>query len=248
MKPTRAVFGFHAVLARLRADAQSVVELYLDENRKDARAKDLAAVAETAGVALMRVPTKRLDGFYGGGRHQGVVAIVRDKPSRESLEDLLDSVKEPPLLLVLDGVTDPHNLGACLRVADAAGAHAVIAPKDRAAGIGATVSKVASGAAESLPYYMVTNLARTLDDLKERSIWIVGAEEDAEKTLYESELPEAIAWVLGAEGEGMRRLTRERCDLLTRIPMSGSVASLNVSVASGVCLFESRRRRSTKLG
>jgi 23S rRNA (guanosine2251-2'-O)-methyltransferase len=242
------VFGFHAVLARLRADAQSVVELYLDENRKDARAKDLAAAAERAGVGLMRVPTKRLDGFYGGGRHQGVVAIVFDKPSRESLEDLLDSLKEPPLLLVLDGVTDPHNLGACLRVADAAGAHAVIAPKDRAAGIGATVSKVASGAAESLPYYMVTNLARTLDDLKERSIWIVGADENAEKTLYESELPEAIAWVLGAEGEGMRRLTRERCDLLTRIPMSGSVASLNVSVASGVCLFESRRRRSIKLG
>jgi 23S rRNA (guanosine2251-2'-O)-methyltransferase len=248
MKPTRAVFGFHAVLARLRADAQSVVELYLDENRKDARAKDLAAAAERAGVALMRVPAKRLDGFYGGGRHQGVVAMVFDKPSRESLEDLLDSLKEPPLLLVLDGVTDPHNLGACLRVADAAGAHAVIAPKDRAAGISATVSKVASGAAESLPYYMVTNLARTLDDLKERSIWIVGADEDAERTVYESELPEAIAWVLGAEGEGMRRLTRERCDLLARIPMSGSVASLNVSVASGVCLFESRRRRSTKLG
>ena len=248
MKPTRAVFGFHAVLARLRADAQSVVELYLDENRKDARAKDLAAAAERAGVGLMRVPTKRLDGFYGGGRHQGVVAMAFEKPARESLEDLLDSVKEAPLLLVLDGVTDPHNLGACLRVADAAGAHAVIAPKDRAAGISTTVSRVASGAAESLPYYMVTNLARTLDDLKERSIWIVGADEDAEKTLYESELPEAIAWVLGAEGEGMRRLTRERCDLLTRIPMSGSVASLNVSVASGVCLFESRRRRSIKLG
>jgi 23S rRNA (guanosine2251-2'-O)-methyltransferase len=248
MKPTRAVFGFHAVLARLRADAQSVVELYLDENRRDARAKDLALVAEKAGVKLMRVPTKRLDGFYGGGRHQGVVAMVFDKPARESLEDLLDSLEAPPLLLVLDGVTDPHNLGACLRVADAAGAHAVIAPKDRAAGIGATVSKVASGAAESVPYYMVTNLARTLDDLKERNIWIVGADEEAEKTLYESELPDAIAWVLGAEGEGMRRLTRERCDLLARIPMSGSVASLNVSVASGVCLFESRRRRSIKLG
>jgi 23S rRNA (guanosine2251-2'-O)-methyltransferase len=244
MKPTRAVFGFHAVLARLRADAASVVELYLDENRKDARAKDLVLVAERAGVALMRVPTKRLDGFYGGGRHQGVVAMVFDKPSREGLEDLLDSLKEPPLLLVLDGVTDPHNLGACLRVADAAGAHAVIAPKDRAAGIGATVSKVASGAAESMPYYMVTNLARTLDDLKERSIWIVGADEQAEKTLYETELPESVAWVLGAEGEGMRRLTRERCDLLARIPMRGSVASLNVSVASGVCLFESRRRRA----
>jgi 23S rRNA (guanosine2251-2'-O)-methyltransferase len=243
MKPTRAVFGFHAVLARLRANAASVVELYLDENRKDARAKDLALAAESAGVALMRVPTKRLDGFYGGGRHQGVVAIVFDKPSRESLEDLLDSLKDPPLLLVLDGVTDPHNLGACLRVADAAGAHAVIAPKDRAAGIGATVSKVASGAAESIPYYMVTNLVRTLDDLKERNIWIVGADESADRTIYESDLPESIAWVLGAEGGGMRRLTRERCDLLARIPMHGSVASLNVSVASGVCLFESRRRR-----
>jgi 23S rRNA (guanosine2251-2'-O)-methyltransferase len=153
-------------------------------------------------------------------------------------------VKEAPLLLVLDGVTDPHNLGACLRVADAVGAHAVIAPKDRAAGISAAVSKVASGAAESVPYYMVTNLARTLDELKERNIWIVGADERAEKTIYESELPAAIAWVLGAEGEGMRRLTRERCDLLVRIPMRGSVESLNVSVASGVCLFESRRRRA----
>jgi 23S rRNA (guanosine2251-2'-O)-methyltransferase len=243
MKPAHAVFGFHAVLARLRADAASVTEIYLDEGRKDARAADLIAAAEKAGVALMRVPTKRLDGFDGGGRHQGVVAMVLDKPSRESLEDLLDALKEPPLLLVLDGVTDPHNLGACLRVADAAGAHAAIAPKDRAAGISAVVSKVASGAAESLPYYMVTNLARTLDDLKERNIWIVGADERAEKTLYEAELPAAIAWVLGAEGEGMRRLTRERCDLLVRIPMRGSVGSLNVSVASGVCLFESVRRR-----
>jgi len=244
VKPTHAIFGFHAVLARLRADAASVTEIYLDENRKDARAKDLALVAEKAGVALMRVPTKRLDGFYGGGRHQGVVAMAFEKPAREGLEDLLDSLKEPPLLLVLDGVTDPHNLGACLRVADAAGAHAVIAPKDRAAGISAAVSKVASGAAESVPYYMVTNLARALGDLKERNIWIVGADERAEKTLYEVELPEALAWVLGAEGEGMRRLTRERCDLLVRIPMRGSVQSLNVSVASGVCLFESRRRRT----
>jgi 23S rRNA (guanosine2251-2'-O)-methyltransferase len=243
VKPTRAIFGFHAVLARLRADAASVMEIYLDENRKDARGQDLAVAAGKAGVSLMRVPTKRLDGFYGGGRHQGVVAMVLEKPARESLEDLLDSLKEPPLLLALDGVTDPHNLGACLRVADAAGVHAVIAPKDRAAGISAAVSKVASGAAESVPYYMVTNLARTLDELKERNIWIVGADERAERTLYESELPAPTAWVLGAEGEGMRRLTRERCDLLVRIPMRGSVESLNVSVASGVCLFESRRRR-----
>lgn len=243
MKPTRAVFGFHAVLARLRADPASVTEIYLDEDRRDARAKDLALAAEKAGVALMRVPTKRLDGFYGGGRHQGVVAVAFEKPAREGLEDLLDSLKEAPLLLVLDGVTDPHNLGACLRVADAAGVHAVIAPKDRAAGISAAVSKVASGAAESVPYYMVTNLARTLDELKERNIWIVGADERAERSLYESELPDAVAWVLGAEGEGMRRLTRERCDVLVKIPMRGSVASLNVSVASGLCLFESRRRR-----
>src|SRR5947207_2360867 len=243
MKPTRAIFGFHAVLARLRADPASVTEIYLDEKRKDARAKDLVLAAEKSGVSLIRVPTKRLDGFYGGGRHQGVVAMAFEKPARESLEDLLDSVTEAPLLLVLDGVTDPHNLGACLRVADAAGAHAVLAPKDRAAGISASVSRVASGAAESMPYYMVTNLARTLDELKERNIWIVGADERAEATLYGADLPEAVAWVLGAEGEGMRRLTRERCDLLVRIPMRGRVESLNVSVVSGVCQLESARRR-----
>src|SRR6266851_3794898 len=244
MKPTRAIFGFHAVLARMRADPASVMEIYLDENRKDARAHDLALAVEKAGVTLMRVPTKRLDGFYGGGRHQGVVAMVLEKPARESLEDLLDSLKEPPLLLVLDGVTDPHNLGACLRVADAAGAHAVIAPKDRAAGISAAVAKVASGAAESVPYYMVTNLARTLAEIKERNIWVIGADERAETTLYEADLPDSIAWVLGAEGEGMRRLTRESCDLLVKIPMRGEVESLNVSVAAGICLIESLRRRT----
>jgi len=244
VKPTRALFGFHAVIARLRSAPSSVAEIYLDEDRKDARARDLASAAQRAGLEVMRVPTKRLDGFYGGGRHQGVVAIVREASAKEGLEDRLDALAEPPLLLVLDGVTDPHNLGACLRVADAAGAHAVIAPKDRAAGLNATVSRVASGAAESVPYYMVTNLARTLDELKERNIWIVGADERAETTLYDAELPAALAWVLGAEGEGMRRLTRERCDLLVRIPMRGTVESLNVSVASGVCLFESARRRA----
>ncbi len=243
MKAARALFGFHAVLARLRADPSSVIEIFLDEGRDDARARDLVALAESRGVTVMRVPAKRLDGFYGGGRHQGVVARVQEKPARESLDELLDALAEPALLLVLDGVTDPHNLGACLRVADAAGAHAVVSPKDRAAGINATVSKVASGAAETMPYFMVTNLARTLDELKQRNIWVVGADERAEETLYAADLPESIAWVLGAEGEGMRRLTRERCDALARIPMLGSVASLNVSVASGICLFESRRRR-----
>jgi 23S rRNA (guanosine2251-2'-O)-methyltransferase len=241
-KEPRVVFGFHAVLARLRADPKSVVEIFLDETRNDARAKDLAALADRAGVRLMRVPTKRLDGFYGGGRHQGVVARVEVASLEKSLDEILEKV-EKPLLLVLDGVTDPHNLGACLRVANAAGAHAVIAPRDRAAGITPAVSKVASGAAEATPYLMVTNLARTLAELKERNIWIVGADERADKTLYESDLPHSIAWVLGAEGEGMRRLTRESCDLLVRIPMRGEVGSLNVSVSAGICLFESVRRR-----
>ena len=243
----RVVFGFHAVLARLRADPKSVLEIYLDEGRNDARGKDLAAVAERNGVRVMRVPTKRLDGFYGGGRHQGVVARIDLKKVAEDLNEILNQV-EKPLLLVLDGITDPHNLGACLRVANAAGAHAVIAPKDRAAGINPTVSKVASGAAEATPYLMVTNLARTLAEIKEKNIWVVGAEERAGQSLYEADLPDAIAWVLGAEGEGMRRLTRESCDLLVRVPMRGEVESLNVSVAAGICLFESVRRRSLKAG
>jgi len=241
------VFGFHAVLSRVRADASSVLEIYLDETRNDARARDLAAAAERSGVKLMRVPTKRLDGFYGGGRHQGVVARVEVKSAADTVEELLDQVQQP-LLLVLDGVTDPHNLGACLRVANAAGANAVIAPRDRAAGITPAVSKVASGAAEATPYIMVTNLARALAEIKERNVWVIGADERADKTLYEADLPESIAWVLGAEGEGMRRLTRESCDLLVRIPMLGDVASLNVSVSAGVCLFESVRRRRARDG
>jgi 23S rRNA (guanosine2251-2'-O)-methyltransferase len=163
------------------------------------------------------------------------------------LDDLLDLLpgEVPPLLLVLDGVTDPHNLGACLRVADGAGAHAIIAPKDHAVGINATVAKVASGAAETVPYFMVTNLARTLNELKERNIWIVGASDEAPKTLYQSDLKGPIAWVLGAEGSGLRQLTKKTCDLLVSVPMMGAVESLNVSVASGICLYESLRQRSS---
>jgi len=217
--------------------------VFLDETRKDARAKDFAAQVERAGARLMRVSVSRLEGMAGDGRHQGVVARVQANAQKQTLEELLENLKVPPLLLVLDGITDPHNLGACLRVANAAGAHAVIAPKDHAAGINATVSKVASGAAEITPYFMVTNLARTLTDLKDRNIWIVGTDEKAEKTLFKADLPKSIAWVLGAEGEGMRRLTRESCDLLVRIPMGGAVESLNASVAAGICLFESVRRR-----
>jgi 23S rRNA (guanosine2251-2'-O)-methyltransferase len=244
----RVVFGFHAVLSRVRADPSSVLEIFLDETRNDARGRDLAAAAERAGVKLMRVPTKRLDGFYGGGRHQGVVARIEIKSAADTVGELLESLQGPPLLLVLDGVTDPHNLGACLRVANAAGANAVIAPRDRAAGITPAVSKVASGAAEATPYIMVTNLARTIAEIKEKNVWVIGADERAEKTLYEADLPDSIAWVLGAEGEGMRRLTRESCDLLVKIPMLGEVESLNVSVSAGICLFESVRRRKGRNG
>ena len=236
----RVVLGFHAVFARLRADPSSVLELLLDEARNDSRAKDLLGIAERTKVRVMRVPKERLDGF--GERHQGVAARVNLKNLAAELDDVLEG-KARPLLLVLDGVTDPHNLGACMRVANAAGADAVIAPKDRAVGITPVVSKVASGAAESTPYLMVTNLARTLAEIKERNIWVVGTDERAGKTLYETDLPDSIAWVLGAEGEGMRRLTRESCDLLVRIPMHGDVESLNVSVAAGVVLFETARRR-----
>ncbi len=237
------LIGFHAVLARLRADPESVLEILADETRHDARIGDALAAAETRGVRVIRVPPRRLDGFYGGGRHQGIVARVRPRDERVDLDEILGRVREPPLLLVLDGVTDPHNLGACLRVADAAGVHAVIAPKDRSAGLSPAVTKVASGAAESVPFVAVTNLARTLDALKEQGVWVVGAAGDGPDDLFAVDLPGPVAWVLGSEGEGMRRLTRERCDRLVRIPMLGQVGSLNVAVAAGICLYESRRQR-----
>jgi len=243
MKEARVLIGFHAVAARLRAEPGSVIEILADETRHDARIENVLSAAQAKGVRVIRVPARRLDGFYGGGRHQGIVARVRPRDERADLETIIDALQEPPLLLVLDGVTDPHNLGACLRVADAAGAHAVIAPKDRSAGLSPTVAKVAAGAAESLPFVAVTNLARTLDALKARGVWVIGTAHDADEDLYAAALPDAVAWVLGAEGEGLRRLTRERCDRVLRIPMHGQVASLNVSVAAGVCLYESRRRR-----
>lgn len=240
----RVVFGFHAVLARLRSAPTSVLEVLVDETRTDPRTRDLAVTAERAGARLLRVPAARLVGLAGGGRHQGVVARIEATPLAHSLDSVLENRDGPLRLLVLDGVTDPHNLGACLRVANAAGACAVIAPRDRSAGITPVVSKVASGAAEDTPYIMVTNLARALDEIKEYGLWVVGAESGAPVDVYAADLPERIAWVLGAEGEGMRRLTRERCDLLVSIPMGGSVESLNVSVAAGVVLFESVRRQA----
>jgi 23S rRNA (guanosine2251-2'-O)-methyltransferase len=248
MRQPRVLIGFHAVAARLRADPASVIEILADEARHDARIGDVLAAAEASGVRVIRVPARRLDGFYGGGRHQGIVARVRPRDERADLETILDGLKEPPLLLVLDGVTDPHNLGACLRVADAAGAHAVIAPKDRSAALSPTVAKVASGAAESVPFLAVTNLARTLDALKARNVWVIGTAQDAEEDLYAAGLPDAVAWVLGSEAEGMRRLTRERCDRIVRIPMHGRVESLNVAVTAGLCLYESRRHRAGAQG
>jgi 23S rRNA (guanosine2251-2'-O)-methyltransferase len=241
---TKFIYGFHAVLAKIRQHPGDVSEIYLDSARQDARAQDLAKLAERLGLRLFSVDGGRLDGMAGGGRHQGVVARVDARQRYVSLEDVLDALAEPALLLVLDGVTDPHNLGACLRVADAAGAHAVIAPKDRAVGLTATAAKVASGAADTVPYITVTNLARTLREVKERAIRVVGADDGAPKNLYTADLRGPLAWVLGAEGSGLRRLTRETCDELARIPMLGSVESLNVSVASGICLFESRRQRA----
>jgi 23S rRNA (guanosine2251-2'-O)-methyltransferase len=235
--------GFHAVVSRLRQKPETVREIYVDAERKDARARDLRELAKNLGVRVIAVDMKRLDGMAGGVRHQGVVASAEPLDMPKFIEDVLESLTEPALLLVLDGVQDPHNLGACLRVADGAGAHAVIAPKDRSVGLTTAAIKVASGAAESVPYIVVTNLARTMRDLKERGIWLIGADDSAEQSLYNARLEGAMAMVLGAEGEGLRRLTRESCDLLVSIPMLGAVESLNVSVASGICLYEARRRR-----
>ncbi len=245
MARLRALHGFHAISARLRHDASSIKELYVDAARHDARIRSLIARAAETGVRTIPVDARRLDGLSGNAPHQGVVAMADEIKVATSLDDVLDDLPGGaiPLLLVLDGITDPHNLGACLRVADGAGVHAVVTPKDRAAGIGATVEKVASGAAETVPYITVTNLARTLRELKERDIRIVGTSDDVPASIYDIDLQGPVAWVLGTEGEGMRRLTRETCDELVQIPMQGAVESLNVSVASGVCLYESVRQR-----
>jgi 23S rRNA (guanosine2251-2'-O)-methyltransferase len=244
MSSSRVLFGFHAVGVRLKTAPGSIIEIYADPLRKDARMRQFVTRAQEAGVRVIEADSLRIAKLAGSHGHQGVAARVQPLEQKHSLDDLLDGLAAPPLLLVLDGVTDPHNLGACLRVADGAGAHAVIAPKDHAVGINATVAKVASGAAETMPYFMVTNLARTLGELKERSIWCVGASDDAPRTLYQADFKGPVALVLGAEGSGLRQLTRKTCDELVSIPMHGAVESLNVSVASGICLYEALRQRS----
>ena len=238
------LFGFHAVTVRLKTAPRSVREVHVDVARRDQRMRQFVERATAAGARLVESDDARLQKMSGTSRHQGVVARVDALAVSHSIDDTLDAIEGPPLLLVLDGVTDPHNLGACLRVADGAGAHAVIAPKDHAVGINATVAKVASGAADTVPYFMVTNLARTLNELKERDIRVIGTAEDAPKTIYDVDLSGPVALVFGAEGPGMRQLTRKTCDELASIPMRGAVESLNVSVASGVCLYEAMRQRS----
>lgn len=247
MSSPKVLFGFHAVGVRLKTAPRSIIEIYYEPTRRDARMRQFLEKANEAGARLIEADGLRLAKLAGSHGHQGVAARVEVIPQASSLDGLLEKLEADriaPLLLVLDGVTDPHNLGACLRVADGAGAHAVIAPKDHAVGVNATVAKVASGAAETVPYFMVTNLARTLGELKERNIWCIGTSGDAPKTVYQADLRAPVALVLGAEGDGMRQLTRKTCDELVGIPMAGAVESLNVSVASGVCLYEALRQRS----
>ena len=240
------VYGLHAVNAVLERAPERLLELWVSQPRDDARIHELRDRAQNAGVSVQSVGGEALARLVGEVAHQGAVAAVRPlKPWDEhDLMEGLSQISGDPLILILDGVTDPHNLGACLRTADAAGAHAVLIPKDRAAAVDGVVRKVAAGAAEFVPVASVTNLARAIDRLKERGIWVVGTDAEAPQTLYAADLRRPLGMVLGAEGGGMRRLTRERCDFLVRIPMAGQVESLNVSVAAGVALFEARRQRA----
>ena len=257
MSTPKTLFGFHALGVRLKTAPQSIIEIFFDPSRRDARMRQFVERAQEAGVRMLEADGVRLARLCGSHGHQGVAARVHQLAQVNSLDELLENLeaanadlpeadRDQPLILVLDGVTDPHNLGASLRVADGAGVHAVIAPKDHAAGINATVAKVASGAAETVPYFMVTNLARTLNELKERNIWVIGTSDQATQTLYQADLKGPVALVLGAEGDGMRQLTSKTCDQLVSIPMRGAVESLNVSVASGVCLYEALRQRTAK--
>ena len=238
------LFGFHAVTVRLKTAPRSVLEIHVDPARRDQRMRQFVERATAAGARLVESDDARLQKMSGTSRHQGVVARVDALAISHSLDDTLDAVEGPPLLLVLDGVTDPHNLGACLRSAEAAGATAVVVPKDKAAGITPTVRRASAGAADRVAFFAVTNLARTLNALKERGVWLVGLAGDSKQDFYALDLKGSTAIVMGSEGEGMRRLTREACDFVAHIPMRGEVESLNVSVASGVALFEALRQRA----
>lgn len=242
---TSPTLGINSARSVLKLGAGQVTELWLDRRRRDQRLAELAGLARRAGIPVRQLDRAALDDAAGGANHQGVIVWVTGAATRpaQDLDSLLAGLDHPPLLLILDGVTDPHNLGACLRSADAAGADAVIAPKDKAVGLTPVAVKVASGAAESMPFIQVTNLARALEKLKAAGVWLVGTAEDAPAGLYDTDLSGPLGLVLGGEGSGLRRLTREHCDLLVSIPMRGQVESLNVSVAAGICLYEALRQR-----
>jgi 23S rRNA (guanosine2251-2'-O)-methyltransferase len=242
----RVLVGFHAVTARLRHAPESIEALYVDVGRRDGRMQQLLARAESVGIRVTASDAGRLQRLAGGSMHQGVVALCGEQSVARSLDDVLGSVRADTLLLLLDGVTDPRNLGACMRTAEAAGAQALIVPRDRSASLTPVVAAAAAGAAETLPLIAVTNLARAMGEIRDAGVWIVGAAGQAERTVYEIDLTGPVAWALGAEGAGLRRLTRERCDWLARIPLVGATESLNVSVATGVCLFETLRQRTAR--
>lgn len=244
MSEVFSVFGIHAVASLLDRQPDRVEAMYVQRGRNDARMEALLERADKLNINYQVIEREKLDEMVEG-RHQGVVVKSRGSQIfREGdLDRLLEKLDHPALLLILDGVTDPHNLGACLRTADAAGVDAVIVPKDNAAGLNATARKVACGAAEVMPLVQVTNLARTMRNLQQAGIWITGTAGEAEQSIYAMDLSGPMALVMGAEGKGMRRLTREHCDHLAKLPMGGSVSSLNVSVATGICLFEAVRQR-----
>jgi 23S rRNA (guanosine2251-2'-O)-methyltransferase len=235
------VFGLHAVESALRNNRENVLQLWVQQGRHDNRMRRLIDLATSAGISIEAIAADKLDNKCEGERHQGVVARLRAGARRQlELEDILEG--ESLLLLVLDEVQDPHNIGACLRSADAVGADAVIVSKNRSPGLTPVVMKVASGAADSVAFIQVSNLARALEQIRDANVWIIGTSGDSETSLYDCQLTSRMAVVMGSEGSGMRRLTREACDELVFIPMRGEVASLNVSVATGVTLFELRRR------
>lgn len=247
MAQTDYACGLHSVASLLRSHPGTIRELTVAEGREDRRLAEIVSLAVTNGIAVQRLPRRMLDRMLPGSRHQGIIATLHSTAGGHREQDLLPLLADcpdPPLLLVLDGVQDPHNLGACLRTADAAGVNAVIVPRDRAARVTSIVRKVASGAVESVPLFSVTNLARTLRSLREAGVWIYGASDAADQELYGVDLTGPVALVLGGEGRGLRRLTRDLCDYLVAIPMAGRVESLNVSVAAGVLLYEARRQRA----
>lgn len=248
MNAPTPVAGIHSVRTALKHGGEGVAEVWLERSRRDGRLREIAALARQAGIGIRQVERDEIDRAAQGVNHQGALAWVRAPGARSEhdLLEILDNAAGPPFLLILDEVQDPHNLGACLRSADAAGVHAVIAPRDNAVGLTPTVCKVASGAAETVPYVQVTNLARAMDKLKGQGIWLIGTAGEAQTSLFETDLRGPLGLVMGNEGRGLRRLTRERCDLLVRLPMRGRVESLNVSVAAGICLYEALRQREAE--